>query len=227
MLKTYYLDQRFSTCGSHPYLRLNDSFTGVSYIRYLVYQIFTLWFITVAKLQLWSGWGHHSMRKCIKGSHRKVEDHCSRASMFLRTMSSQTCSVILLFFSHVYHTDYKESRPSTPICLPKMTIIMGVAGASAAFFTFIFNFCFKYGFSLSGKFFTNIKPDTLAACCYLSINMSYERAECANCNLTATTSLSTAISFVSVLVSINIPSSLAPVSVKHVSNLEKSGPLQV
>ena len=38
--------QWFSTCGSQPLLR--------SHIRYPTYQIFTLWFMTGAELQIWS-----------------------------------------------------------------------------------------------------------------------------------------------------------------------------
>ena len=45
------------------------------HVRYPPFQIFTLGFITVIKLQLRSinktnfyGWGHYNMRNCIKGS---------------------------------------------------------------------------------------------------------------------------------------------------------------
>jgi hypothetical protein len=54
----------------------NDSITGVS--KTSGKQIFTLWFITVAKLQLWSSngnnvmvGGHHNTRNGIKGSQHQ------------------------------------------------------------------------------------------------------------------------------------------------------------
>ena len=67
--------QWFLNCGPNFSEGLNIPFTGVAY-QISTCQIFTLLFITVAKLQLWSsnennfmvGGGHHNMRNCIKTS---------------------------------------------------------------------------------------------------------------------------------------------------------------
>lgn len=65
-------EQWFSTCGFQSPRESNDSFTGVTVY---VYQIFTLWTITIAKAQLWNSnenncmvGSHHDMRNCIQGS---------------------------------------------------------------------------------------------------------------------------------------------------------------
>ena len=79
-IKVPKLEKRFSTCMLRP--------IWGSHILYLAYQIFTLWFIPVAKSQLWSSneislwlgvtttWGT-ALEGC---SIWKVENHCARWS---------------------------------------------------------------------------------------------------------------------------------------------------
>ena len=67
-------------------LGVNDIFTGVTHIRYPIYQTFTLWFTTVVKLQLWSSNENNCMvgvttiqGTVLKGhSIRKAENPCFR-----------------------------------------------------------------------------------------------------------------------------------------------------
>ena len=93
-------------------LLLNDAFARVTC------QIFTLWFITVAKIQLWSSnenyfilGGHHKMGNCILKdcSIRKVENHC-----LTRTMKSSTLPVLDFLFNQ--HLQPKLMHSWTVIC---------------------------------------------------------------------------------------------------------------
>ena len=79
------LEQCLSTCGTRPLWRSDDVFTRAPY------QIFTLQFITAAKLQLWSNNENNFVVgvTTILKSHsvRKVESHCPRQ----RWLDCPTC----------------------------------------------------------------------------------------------------------------------------------------
>jgi hypothetical protein len=74
------LKQLFSTCGLWPFSGWNNP-CHRGCLRPPSYQIFTLWFITAAKLQLWSSNENnfiirsHNMRKLKGYSLRKVENY--------------------------------------------------------------------------------------------------------------------------------------------------------
>ena len=80
------LGKWLSICGSWPLGGLNSPFTGVTYQRSYVSDTYMMIHNSnkmtgcevAMKIILWLGLPQREVRNCIKGSIRKVENHCSR-----------------------------------------------------------------------------------------------------------------------------------------------------